>query len=76
MKLNGNKEKEIVVENGKPVIYSIEEVTNFFEQVGMNTGYIIDPEEALAENFVFAINSKQGLPNPTITKRIQKIIKN
>lgn len=46
------------------------EVSNFFEQIGKNTGYIIHPEETIANNFVFAITGRDDLPNPEITARL------
>src|SRR5690606_36903213 len=58
MKLDSKKLPEIV--NGRPVIYSMNEVEGFFEQVGRNTQYILHPEEIMADNFVFAINDRTG----------------
>ena len=46
------------------------EVSNFFEQIGKNTDYIIHPEETMADNFVFAITERDDLPNPEITARL------
>jgi hypothetical protein len=47
-----NDKKEITYDkDGKPVIYSVDEVTGFYEQVGENTSYIDQPEEILAVNF-------------------------
>ncbi len=56
----------------KPVLYSIMEVTGFFEQVGRNSPYIIDPEEIAAENFVYTLLDKTGLPSPWIIEKIKK----
>jgi hypothetical protein len=70
LKLKGRDRKEIDYVNGKSVIYSIEEVTGFFEQIGKNTTYIIDPEEALADNFVFAINNRKDMPSQWIVDKI------
>ena len=63
-----------VQENGKTVIYPFDKPTGFFEQIGKNTGYIIDPEEIMAENFVSAFVNQQGLPNPELTEHVRKII--
>ena len=46
------------------------EVSNFFEQIGKNTDYIVHPEETIANNFVFAITERDDLPNPEITARL------
>jgi hypothetical protein len=64
--------KAIEYKDDKPVIYSFEEVTGFFEQVGKNTKYIIHPEEILADNFAFTILKEEGLPNPNIVDEIKK----
>jgi hypothetical protein len=48
------------VENGivkpNPVI-DAEKMNNFFKKIGDNTGYIIHPDEIIADNFSFAIRS-------------------
>lgn len=56
-------------------LYAPEEVTGFFEQVGRNTGYIIHPEEILAENFVHMLVGTPKLPNPEITAKMSRIIR-
>ena len=75
LSLTGDSEKTIEYQNDKPVIFSFEEVTGFFEQVGKNTQYIIHPEEICAENFAFAILNKPGLPNPEIVSEIKEKLK-
>ena len=75
VRLKGEDEKQIDLVDGEPVIYTIQEVKNFFEQVGSNTKYIIDPEEIIADNFAFTMNGKQDLPNPEIIIEIQRILK-
>lgn len=54
-----------------PVILSPSEVPEFFEAIGQNTGYIIHPEEVLADNFVFLVAEKQDLPNPEIVEKLR-----
>ena len=57
------------------VVYPLDKITDFQDKVGKNTGYIIHPEEILADNFVFAFLNKQGLPTPELIEKIQNIIK-
>lgn len=46
---------------------------SYFEHIGRNTRYCINPEEALAENFVIAVLGTQNdLPNPEIIDSIRK----
>lgn len=75
LKLKGKVTKEIDYVDGNPVISQLKDVSDFFKQVGKNTPYIIDPEEILAENFVFAINNKKGLPDQFIVDKIQMQLK-
>jgi len=37
------------------VIYTPADAENFYDLFGQNTGYVIDPEECLADNFRFAV---------------------
>lgn len=55
-----------ILKEGKPVIFSYQQLEGFFDQVGQNTGYILHPEEILAENFAFAVHGTEGLPSPQI----------
>lgn len=73
--LDGDKEKQIVYKDNNPVIYDFEEVEGFFEQIGMNTQYIINPEEIAAENFAIAILGKENLPNQDIIDNIKLLLK-
>jgi hypothetical protein len=49
-------------------------VEGFYEQIGRNTGYIIHPEETLANNFVHLMTGKQGLKNPEIPEKIEQLL--
>jgi len=63
-----------LLDDGEPVLLDFSQVTNFHEQIGQNTGYIIHPEETMAENFVFMIRGKMDLPNPEILVSIRKVL--
>ncbi|MDG6882422.1 Uncharacterised protein [Phocoenobacter uteri] len=78
VKLKGEgKNKEVdLSDKNQPIIYSLDEVSGFFEQIGFNTQYIIDPEEVLAENFVYAMMNKKDLPNPEIINKIINVLQN
>jgi hypothetical protein len=49
------------------------DTTDFFEQVGHNTKYIIHPEEILADNFSMLVLSLNG-PSPQIINRLHQAI--
>jgi hypothetical protein len=71
-----NNKKEIACdENGKPIIYSIYDVTGFFEQVGENTLYIDQPEEILAVNFQQLISGDTDLKSPWLIEKMKETMK-
>ena len=67
----------IMNEDGTPVIYPTEKAEDFYEMVGKNTGYIINPEEVLADNFAFALLDyfMEGKNSPEVTERLRNVMK-
>lgn len=67
--------------DGTDTYYVPEQAANFNEVFGTNTGYVIDPEECMADNFAFAMlyglkgKYGQGYPNPEIIQGIIDIMK-
>jgi hypothetical protein len=57
-------------ETQKPQLIEVRQVTGFFEQVGRNTGYIIHPEEILADNFALLVLREQNLASPEIIEKL------
>jgi hypothetical protein len=49
---NENGSWQPLLVDGHPQLLDAQKAQGFFEQVGRNTGYIIHPDEILAENFV------------------------
>ena len=72
MELTTKGERQALLKNGKPTIYSMNDITGFFEQIGRNTQYILHPEEIMADNFVFAMNDRKRQPTQKIIDEIQK----
>ncbi len=54
-----------------PQLLSPAIVPDFFKLIGQNTGYIIHPEETLADNFTYLILGRADLPNPEIPEKIK-----
>jgi len=75
LKLEGDTTMEPVTDDEGPVIYTMAEVANFYEQVGRNTQYIIHPEEIMADNFTYAVLGKEGLSNPELVEKIKGVLK-
>lgn len=68
----GDKVAKMV--DGEPVVYSIQEVDGFMEKIGMNTQYILDPEEIMADNFAFAVMNKVDMPSQDIIDQILDLL--
>lgn len=62
-----------VAREGKIELLKPADVQGYFEQVGKNTGYVSDPQEILADNFVLLMLGRTELPSPEITARMAEI---
>lgn len=77
MAVTGDEVKKHLLVEGKPVFYEFSTKTteidlgNFFKQVGENADPT-NPEEILAENFVFAINNTKGLNSQWVVDQMQE----
>ena len=66
----------LVPVDGTDAWYAVEQASNFDEVFGTNTGYVIDPEECMADNFSYAVMygekgaDGKGYPNPEIIEAI------
>lgn len=66
---------EPIYDGRKPKLVNIQHVSGFFEQVGRNTGYVIHPEEILADNFSLLVLREDNLPSPAIIQELEGILK-
>jgi len=60
--------------NGEPVLLELRDVPDYFNKIGMNTGYIIHPEEILAENFVLMVQGIQQFKSKWVIERMQNLL--
>lgn len=60
---------------GKPVLVDARKAVGFMEQIGKNTGYIIHPDEILADNFSMIITKRPNVPQPELLEKIDKAMK-
>jgi hypothetical protein len=58
---------------GQLLLVPVTELRGFFEQVGRNTGYIIHPEEILADNFAHLMMNTPNLESPQIVSRMRSL---
>ena len=63
------------VDAGSPELLDPNKQVDYFRQIGRNTGYIIHPEEILADNFVHLLSNRVDLPNPEILESLRKLLK-
>lgn len=64
-------------EDGELMVFGLIQVTDsYLEHIGRNTHYFVNPEEALAENFVIAVlGTTEDIPNPEIIDSIRKTMR-
>ena len=60
--------------NEPPKLISPKEADGFFDQIGLNTGYIIHPEEILADNFSMLAIGDEKVRSPKLLQQIAKLI--
>jgi hypothetical protein len=60
-----------ILDNNQPLMVPVTQLVGFFEQVGRNTGYIIHPEEILADNFADLVTQKEDLSSPEVVVRMR-----
>ena len=65
---------EPVYDGRQPRLVEPARLSGFFEQVGRNTGYIIHPEEILADNFALLILEGTTVPSPDILKKMTAVL--
>ena len=59
---------------GRPLLLDSKEVPDFGKQIGENTGYVIHPEEVLADNFVLLVTGVKKVKTPRILTDLRKIL--
>lgn len=60
--------------DGKPVLVDARKAEGFMEQIGKNTGYIIHPDEILADNFSMLVTNRKNVPQPELLDKIAKAL--
>ncbi len=60
-----------VTRNGEPLLIDPKSNASFHHQIGKNTGYIIHPDEILADNFVHLVERSKDLPTPKIVEQMR-----
>ena len=58
-----------------PRLLEPSKVPDYLEQTGRNTGYVIHPEEILADNFVQLANGRTDAPTPRILREMNALLR-
>ncbi|MFO0899665.1 MAG: hypothetical protein U0836_19730 [Pirellulales bacterium] len=62
------------LENGQPVFLDPREQPDYARQIGENTGYIIHPDEILADNFVLLVRGERAVKTPRILEAMGALL--
>lgn len=73
--LDGSPTPKPIYSVQNPILANTTQISGFYEQVGRNTGYIIHPEEILADNFALMVLNKENIPSPEIIKKLKDLLK-
>jgi len=76
VEIGETKSTLVTDDNGELKLYSYpyDEVTNYMDTVGYNTGYTIHAEEILADNFVILVKGIEGIPTPEVIENMKVIL--
>ena len=59
---------------GQPQLLSPREVPDYLDQIGRNTGYIIHPEETLADNFWMMLLGSDRIQDPWVIEQMRSVL--
>ena len=62
-----------IYKNEKLQVFRVEDIPSYIQKIGMNTDYIIHPEEVLAENFVLLLNNSKYIRSPEILEKMREV---
>lgn len=65
---------QAVLRDGQPLVHDPASVPEFARQIGANTGYIIHPDEILAENFALLVEGTRNVPTPGILEAMRGLL--
>jgi hypothetical protein len=78
LKLLGLEEHEgawrPLLREGQPVVFPASDNASYRVQIGGNTGYIIHPDEILADNFVHLVMKTKDLQSPRIVEELREAL--
>src|SRR5262249_39721156 len=70
-----NAADAVTFSDTNPRLLDVGDLSGYFEQIGRNTGYIIHPDEILAENFQKLVTGDKNVPSPEVIEKMKKIFR-
>jgi formylglycine-generating enzyme required for sulfatase activity len=61
-------------DTGEPILLDSWSVGDYFNQIGNNTGYIIHPEETLADNFMQMVLRTNSVSSPRVHHLLRRVL--
>lgn len=61
--------------DGGPILLDPKQTPSYLEQIGKNTGYIIHPDEILADNFIQLVKQNKNVATPKIIEQMASVLK-
>lgn len=65
---------QAVFHGEQPTVIDPRKLPAYFDQIGKNTGYIIHPDEILADNFVHLVLGHEHLPTPRVIDAMSRLL--
>jgi hypothetical protein len=62
------------MKEGAPLLFDAKNTPSYFKKIGRNTGYIIHPEEVLADNFVLLLYKADKVKTPQVLAGMRKVL--
>jgi hypothetical protein len=60
--------------DGKPMLLQFRQVRGFLEKLGLNSSYLIHPEEVLADNFKLLLTGAKRVPTPRVLEDLRRVL--
>jgi hypothetical protein len=63
-------------EGDEPLVFTARELPDYFKKIGENTGYVIHPEEILADNFTIMVMGRQPVKSKWVIDKMRDLLAN
>jgi hypothetical protein len=75
LEVKADGDKSLPVErDGRPAWWPLQHARDYLQRLGGNTGYVIHPEETMADNFAFLVSGRT-VRNPALLRDLEGVLK-